>query len=302
MGVLVSVIMSVFNEEVCWVRESLESLINQSVKEIEIIIILDNPNNSEIKQLIKSYEKKDNRIKAIFNEENLGLITSLNNGLKYATGQYIARLDADDIAYNIRIEKQLEYMQKNNLDLVGSFVEFINENGENLDIKYKLPYKYEDVKKIIKYRNPINHPTYLVKREVYFNKNINGYREVPYAEDYDFITRVITAGYRVGNINEVLVKYRKRSTSITSSQAINQRKMAMYIIKMYNRRIKGLDDNYSEDEVERRLKGNFLWNLYEVIQKKKLKKRYWKALNILNPYSWYFKIREERCKAILSKI
>ena len=288
---LVSVIMSVYNEKEEWLEESIKSLINQTYRNLEIILILDNPENKQLKNIINRYKEIDSRIRVIINDRNIGLIKSLNKGIEISKGEYIARLDADDISYLDRIEYQLNYMLKNRIDLLGGFVDFIDENGNELNINYKLPYKTNHIKKFVKYINPVNHPTYLVKRDVYLNKNINGYRNVPYAEDYDFITRVISENYVVGNVNRSLIKYRKRKNSITSSQTINQRKMVMYIIHMYNKRLIYESDMFSDEEVNKRLKGNIFWDCYEWIENSKQNVKWIKILNVFIPYSYYFKFR-----------
>ena len=105
-NVKISVILSAYNEEERWFRKAVESILNQSFKEFELILILDNPNNELLDKIIKEYKEKDSRIIYIKNEKNLGLVESLNRGIKASSGLYIARMDADDIAKPTRIEKQ----------------------------------------------------------------------------------------------------------------------------------------------------------------------------------------------------
>ena len=88
----VSVIMCVYNEQEIWLREAIESILSQTYNNIEFIIILDNPHNYELKEIINEYSMKDSRIKLIVNEKNIGLIKSLNKGLGISKGKYIARL------------------------------------------------------------------------------------------------------------------------------------------------------------------------------------------------------------------
>ena len=106
-GIDVSVILSAYNEEERWFREAVESIINQSYENFELILILDNPNNTLLEGIINEYVNKDNRIIYIKNEKNLGLVKSLNKGLSYCRGEYIARMDADDISLPERIEEEL---------------------------------------------------------------------------------------------------------------------------------------------------------------------------------------------------
>ena len=126
-GIDVSVILSAYNEEECWFREAVESILNQSYENFELILILDNPNNTLLEGIINEYANKDNRIVYIKNEKNLGLVKSLNKGLEYARGKYIARMDADDISLSDRFEKQIRcFKEDNSLSIVGGNIkEFI---------------------------------------------------------------------------------------------------------------------------------------------------------------------------------
>lgn len=103
----ISVIMSTFNEKLEWVKEAIDSIINQTYRNIEFIIIVDNPNNIELKNMLEQYCIEDDRIKIIVNEFNIGLVKSLNKALKICSGEFIARMDADDISVKYRLEKQL---------------------------------------------------------------------------------------------------------------------------------------------------------------------------------------------------
>ena len=96
--VAISVVMSVYNEPVDWIRQSIDSILNQTFRYFEFIIINDNPEGISQKKMLKDFAAKDNRIKIIENEENKGLTKSLNIGISKATGKYIARMDADDIS------------------------------------------------------------------------------------------------------------------------------------------------------------------------------------------------------------
>ncbi|MDK0613774.1 glycosyltransferase [Clostridium perfringens] len=214
MGELVSVIMSTYNEQEEWLRLAVESILNQTYKDIEFIIIIDNPNNSSIIQIINEYENYDNRIKVIVNEKNIGLVNSLNKGIKYSNGNYIARMDADDISDLYRIEKQMDLIKNNkDIDLLGCGIEYINENGVNIYKSNIYGTTIKSAKKSLNYSNIIAHPTWLFKKEVF--NIIGGYRNIKYAEDYDFLLRSIDNGFNVVNINDVLLKYRIRNNSIS---------------------------------------------------------------------------------------
>ena len=105
MEAVVSVIMSVFKEPQEYLKHSIDSILTQSFKDFEFIIICDNPSDKNICNFLKVYKSIDYRIKLVINPTNMGLTKSLNIGLKLASGKYIARMDADDICMNDYISK-----------------------------------------------------------------------------------------------------------------------------------------------------------------------------------------------------
>ena len=109
----ISVLMSVYNEPIDWMRQAIESILNQTYKDFEFIIVNDNPEREENQFVLNEYRNKDSRIIILCNEHNIGLTKSLNKGLTVANGEYIARMDADDIALPKRFEKQALYLAKN---------------------------------------------------------------------------------------------------------------------------------------------------------------------------------------------
>ena len=139
---LISVLMSTYNETHKELEESITSILHQTYSNLEFIIINDNPNNRELEERLKLY--MDSRIKIFSNDKNLGLVNSLNKGINLCSGQYIARMDADDISRLSRIQDELMYLQSNSLDMVGSYIETIDENSETIKKIMKF------LKKIIK--------------------------------------------------------------------------------------------------------------------------------------------------------
>ena len=124
----ISVIMSVYNEKKEWLQMSINSILNQSFKNFEFIIVLDNPDNIELKAVLEQFAAKDSRIKLIYNKKNMGLVYSLNSALKVAKGEYIARMDADDISELDRLEVQYNYFEQNpDIDFVSGFIRIIDE-------------------------------------------------------------------------------------------------------------------------------------------------------------------------------
>ena len=227
---LISVIMSTYNEPVSELRESIESVLKQTYSNIEFIIVIDNPNNEELSAFI--YSLDDPRIRVIKNDRNIGLVNSLNKAICQSKGEYLARMDADDICKANRLKLQKDYLEKNNLDLVGGSVCLIDENGNYIS-KLHFPCKQYLIKRFLKWGNCIPHPTWLVRKEVY--TKLNGYRDVPRCEDYDFVCRSVQNHFKVGNVNDFILKYRIRSDSVSNSNKVEQYILRRFISK--NRKI-----------------------------------------------------------------
>jgi len=225
----ISVIMSIYKESKDELEKSIYSILNQTFTDFEYIIVIDNPIDKWRVDYVKSIS--DKRIKLIINEKNLGLTKSLNIALSYAKGKYIARMDADDISMPNRLEKELDYLIKNNLDMCGSYVTcFIGEK----DIKkIKFPVTYKGIKKVAYIQNCIAHPTFFVKKEIY--DCLKGYNNVIACEDYDFLLRALDKGYKIGNVPEVLLKYRISPSSISRSNPGKQILISNYIKKFYKK-------------------------------------------------------------------
>ena len=190
----ISVIMGVYNEKEIWLKKTIESILEQSYSNFEFIIILDNPNNELLEKIILGYVKKDNRIIYVKNKKNLGLVKTLNIGMSMSQGDYIARIDADDIAYKERFKIQVEFLERNkDIDLVGTNVEIIDEEGKYIKTNKTIE-KNEDIVKLLFWRNMIYHPSILVRRQKLIE--IGGYREIEFAEDYDLFCKIGRASCR----------------------------------------------------------------------------------------------------------
>ena len=234
----VSIIMSSYNEEVEHIEKSIFSILNQSFRNFEFIIVLDNPNNKILNNYIKSID--DNRIVIIENDRNMGLPNSLNKALKVARGTFIARMDADDISLNSRIEEQYKYMSKNkDIALLGTDVFYIDEYGNQIDrfIKNSILTSFDKIKEKMKIGNEFFHPTLMIRKDIIVNEKINGYRNIFAAEYYDLICRIINNGYKVENLNKQLLFYRVRKNGISKSNDFVQFKTSMLISKLYKKEI-----------------------------------------------------------------
>lgn len=261
-----SVIMATYKESIECLKQSIESIINQTYNDFEFIIILDNPDNKEHIAFINDYVCKDERIKFYINDKNMGLTNTLNRGLKLAEGKYICRMDADDISELYRMEHQKKYLEENDFDLIGGISQMIDEDGNTIYSIKKVPTNFKKIKKCIKYNQVISHPTWFGKKEV-FDK-LNGYRNMPFCEDYDFTLRAILQGFKISNVNECVLKYRMTKDSISRSNLFEQYLFARYITKQYSEgKVSEVEEakayvkkNLSDKNAKRYLKGKERFN------------------------------------------
>lgn len=273
---MISIIMSTYKEEETLLRESIESILNQTFKDFEFIIILDYPDNNLHKKIIEEYSKIDNRIRFFVNEKNLGLTGSLNRGLSLAKGEYIARMDADDISLPYRLERQLEYIKKNQYDLIGGITQMIDEDGNSIYSIQKVPTDFNKIKKALRYGQCIAHPTWLGRKEVF--DYLNGYRNIPLCEDFDFTLRVVLNGFKISNLNETVLKYRMTKNSISRNNLYDQYLYMKYITNEYsNGNIASVENakeyvknHLNKKNAEKYLEANVIFNrmLQEMTDKK----------------------------------
>lgn len=229
---LVTIIISTYNEPIFMVQESIRSILKQSYTNLQIILINDNPKRNDLLELLSDYSRLDARINYIINEKNIGLVQSLNKGIQIAKGKYIARMDADDISMFDRIQKQIEYLEKNDLDLIGCNITKINETG-NCVGELSLPSTNKMIVKYMKYGSCVLHPTWLGKAEVF--KQLGGYRNIYSCEDFDFLIRAIEYGYKLGNLPENKLLYRVRANSISNTSNIRQKLLTYYLVESYKK-------------------------------------------------------------------
>jgi len=218
----ITVLMSVYNGR-GHLREAIESILTQTFKDFEFLII-DDASTDNSREIIKKYP-----VKLIINEKNLGLTKSLNKGLKQAQGKYIARMDADDIASPYRLEKQFYFMEEHkDIVLCGSLGWIINEKGEVIG---KKNVETENIKKKLLFNNQFIHSSLFFKKELgFYNESFER------AQDYEFVLR-IASKYKVANLKEKLISWRKSENSLSFSSKKQQKcalKARWWAITKYN--------------------------------------------------------------------
>lgn len=204
-----SVLITVYkNDNPLYFKESLNSIWEkQTLKPAEILLIVDGEITLELKNEIKIFRKKCQKLKVKWIKNNIGLANCLNIGLKNVKYEIVARMDADDISTPNRFKKQIETLDKNKkLSLIGSSIyEFKNYPGDLNTIR-KIATTYEEISNIINYRNPINHPTVMfLKKDII---KVGSYENVRNFEDYYLWLKLIKAGYFFQNNRLPLLYYR----------------------------------------------------------------------------------------------
>lgn len=230
---LISVVMSTYREPEKYIRPAVESILSQTLADFEFLIVLDAPDNTAMQELLAEYAARDSRIRLLKNEKNIGLVGSLNRALGEATGEFVARMDADDIAEPDRLEKELAYLRENDLDFVAAVTRRIDEDGNPIAGSAAPQYSPAAVMASLRVSPCLPHPTWLLKREVY--EALGGYRGMERCEDYDFALRALKRGYRIGVCPAVLLNYRIVSSGISRTALLKQHLASRYLAANFDR-------------------------------------------------------------------
>lgn len=235
---LVSVVMSNWNGSQ-YLRESIESMLNQSYRDFEYLLLDDGSTDSS-KDIIREYAAKDPRIVMVLADQNVGLTRTLNKGIAMAKGKYIVRMDSDDVSELTRIEKQVSFMEKPEnarVGVCGSYCSIIDKAGKQVAVK-KFPTTDQEIRKAIWYRNPIQHSSAIIRKEAIVAVG-DYHEEFLQSEDFELWLRIGTK-YEFRNIPEVLLRYRIHGENIVLKK---QKRMIYQILKA--RRMAYRDYGYS---------------------------------------------------------
>lgn len=202
MNARVSVLMSTYNEPLYWLKESIDSILNQTFSDFEFVLINDNPGREDLKGLLEFYGSMDKRIKLVHNSENLGLTGTFNTGIDHCSEKYIARMDADDVALPNRFQIQFDFMENNpEVGVCGSFVETFGAKKRILTV----PVTDQEIRDNIIDRCPFIHPTVFIRNTIFSSPEIR-YKDES-AEDYGLWVNLLNKT-KFHNIDKVLLKYR----------------------------------------------------------------------------------------------
>jgi glycosyltransferase involved in cell wall biosynthesis len=200
----VTVLMPVYNAEK-YLAQAIDSILNQTFTHFEFLIIDDGSSDSSL-SIIKSYD--DPRIRLVVNERNLGISATLNNGIQLSRGPLIARMDADDISYPQRLEKQHDFFIRNpDVALLSAWTREVTINGSPVNTeKFVSEYYYY----MLTFQCWIYHPSVVYKREAVIDV---GMYSTPYSEDFDLWWQ-LSRKYKIANMPEVLIDYRLSDESL----------------------------------------------------------------------------------------
>jgi glycosyltransferase involved in cell wall biosynthesis len=194
-----------------WVGEAIHSILAQS-KNLVNLIIIDDGSTDTSPVIIRRFIASGAPITLLQNERNLGIIKSLNRGLGEAQGQYIARMDADDICMPNRFERQVAFIEETGCDICGSwFIEF----GQGIPRTVRWPHSEHAVRAAMLFQNALCHPTVIARREVF--ERFRYREEYSLVEDYDLFGRAC-GEFRMANIPEPLLRYRRHSQQATQAK------------------------------------------------------------------------------------
>lgn len=240
---LVSVIMPVYNASE-FIRASVESILDQSYSDIELILINDGSSDNSL-EILKSYN--DKRIKLINNESNKGLIDSLNEGISHSSGKYIARMDADDISHFNRIKKQVELLEKNQeADIVAT-----HTNGTKKTLYHTRYLNSEEIRSRLLFDNIFPHPTVMFRKDLFDRTGIRYNKEFLHAEDYAmWLALFETAKYAL--IPEPLLQYREHGGQVSKLNRETQKCSVLKAqLKIFDRM--GITITHAEADLHKRI-------------------------------------------------
>lgn len=210
----VSVLTPIYNTNPVHLRECIESILNQTFKDFEFLILNDSPDNKEIEKIVLEYAKQDKRIKYSKNDKNMGITPSRNKLLKMAKGEYLAIFDHDDISVPTRLEQEVTYLDANpDIGVVSGWLQCFGSNQNVI----KNPETDLDIKVSLMDNCYIAHTASMIRKSILIENNIEYESFYSPAEDYCLWLRLMNVTYFY-NLQTVLVKYRCDANQTTNTK------------------------------------------------------------------------------------
>jgi len=238
---LVSILLPVYNGGL-YLAEALDSILTQTYRNFELIIINDGSTDHS-KELLSKYCKLDDRIKVSTHSKNQGIVSSLNEGLKKCHGKYIFRMDADDIMLPLRLDKQINYMDAHpNCVACGTWIKVLTKQN----YVWSPPTSDEDIKTALFFECVIAHPSACIRKEVLEKNQIFYNQEYIYVEDYYLWINLSKFG-ELANIPEVLLFYRSHLGQLSAVKSEIQSKQ---VEKIKAKLIRAIYHEVTKKEIE----------------------------------------------------
>jgi glycosyltransferase involved in cell wall biosynthesis len=280
---IISVVMPVYNGE-RFLNEAIDSILNQSYKNFEFLII-DDCSTDKSSDIINSY--LDERITFVKNKNNIGQSATMNKGIQFSRGKYIARLDQDDIAYENRLKIQIEFIEKTNCSIVGSWSQTIDESGQ-VNGYFQHPIEFNIILNATCISVPFLHSSVLMKKKDILL--VGGYSEnFIIAMDWDLWIKILKKGLIIKNIPKVLISFRNHSnqTSINKKMLLITYKENLRLIRTSRKLIN--DKSYYNASVAWEYHNNLMLNI-EIFKKDKNITRLFSEVIKIRPLFQYIKL------------
>ncbi|MCR5797873.1 MAG: glycosyltransferase [Eubacterium sp.] len=200
-----SVLMSLYKKEHPeYLRLALDSMLNQTIKPDEIVLVEDGPLTDELYRIVEEYK---DYLNIVVNKTNLGLGLALNEGLKNCANDLVARMDTDDISKPDRCEKQLMVFEKKpELTIVGAHIDEFVGDVSNVVSQRKVPIYNAEIYEFAKKRSAFNHPVVMYRKSAVLSEG--GYADLKRNQDVELFGRMLFKGYKAENIDEALLWFR----------------------------------------------------------------------------------------------
>lgn len=211
--------MPAYNSEK-YINKAIESVLNQTFTDFELIVLNDSPDNKELEKIVKSYAKCDKRVKYLKNPKNIGVTKSRNKLFDVCTGEFIACMDSDDISMPTRFEKQIEYMDKHpECGVLGTWYEVFGDKKCTLRFPAKVT-----ILKLLQGCCVCN-PTAFIRKSVLDKNNLKYDESFIYSQDYELWSRMVFLT-EIHNLEKILLKYRWHNNNISVEHAQKQKELS----------------------------------------------------------------------------
>lgn len=241
----VSIILPIYNSSL-FLAESLKSILGQTYRDFELIAIDDGSSDTSLQKMRKV---RDERVRIITHVRNRGLVSTLNEGMKKSRGEYIVRMDPDDIAEKNRIEKQVAYLDAHPLvDILGSWITVFGMHN----YVWSVPATHDYIAAKLVFENSLPHPALIMRRHSILKTGIMYEEQYHGAEDYMLWSKLAEKGLRFANLQESLLRYRTHGEQVGVALRDKQQQSS-WRIRKYNIQRLGITPTEEEKHIHQKL-------------------------------------------------